>query len=183
MDAIGTRRIRPATVDDARAIAEVHVASWRATYRGVLPDAFLDRLSVDEREAQRREILEDTSGEWGTLVAEEGGRVIGFAAFGPSRDDDAPPGTGEVPAIYVAPEVVGTGGRPRPGQIVLDAPVEARLCFGKGHWGLPVTRCDSPRMKSAAPPAVNARRRRSRFAGPGCRRVQPPSSMPSRPAS
>ena len=107
--AAGHRRIRLATVEDARAIAEVHVASWRDTYRGLLPDRYLDRLSVDEREAQRREILEDPSGEWGTLVAEEDGRVIGFAAFGPSRDDDAPPGTGEIPAIYVAPEVVGTG--------------------------------------------------------------------------
>jgi GNAT superfamily N-acetyltransferase len=107
--AVGTRRIRPATIDDARAIAEVHVASWRATYRGLLPDAYLDRLSVDEREAQRREVLRDPSGEWGTLVAEEDGRVIGFAAYGPSRDDDAPPGTGEIPAIYLAPEVVGTG--------------------------------------------------------------------------
>jgi GNAT superfamily N-acetyltransferase len=107
--AVGTRRIRPATIDDARAIAEVHVASWRATYRGLLPDAYLDRLSVDEREAQRREVLRDPSGEWGTLVAEEDGRVIGFAAYGPSRDDDASPGTGEVPAIYLAPEVVGTG--------------------------------------------------------------------------
>ena len=102
-------RIRAATVDDARAIAEVHVASWRDTYRGLLPDAYLDRLSVDEREAQRRELIEDGSGTWGTLVADADGRVIGFAAYGPSRDDDAPSGTGEVPAIYLAPDAVGTG--------------------------------------------------------------------------
>src|SRR5207247_7924466 len=44
--------IRAAVVDDARAIAEVHVGSWRSTYRGQLPDDLLDRLSVDEREAQ-----------------------------------------------------------------------------------------------------------------------------------
>ena len=35
--------------------------------------------------------------------------MVGFAAFGPSRDDDAPPGMGEIPAIYLAPDVVGTG--------------------------------------------------------------------------
>jgi len=42
--------IRPATPEDARAIAEVHVASWRYAYRGLLPDDVLDRLSVEERE-------------------------------------------------------------------------------------------------------------------------------------
>jgi hypothetical protein len=42
--------IRRASQSDARAIAEVHVASWRETYRGIVPDAFLDALSVAERE-------------------------------------------------------------------------------------------------------------------------------------
>ena len=41
--------IREATPDDARAIAEVHVASWRWAYRGDLPAEFLDGLSVDDR--------------------------------------------------------------------------------------------------------------------------------------
>ena len=40
--------VRDATVDDARAIAEVHVASWRWAYRGQLPDDLLDGLSVDD---------------------------------------------------------------------------------------------------------------------------------------
>lgn len=152
MTAVEARRIRAATPADARAIAEVHVASWRATYRGLLPDAYLDRLSVDEREAQRREVLEDPASEWGTLVAEEDGRVIGFAAFGPSRDDDAPPGTGEIPAIYLAPEVVGTGvgrdlfaeataglrkaGFERATLWVLEANERARRFYERAGWTL-----------------------------------------------
>jgi GNAT superfamily N-acetyltransferase len=46
-------------------------------------------------------------------VAEEDGRVLGFASTGPSRDEEAPPKTAEVSTIYLAPELVGTGlGRP-----------------------------------------------------------------------
>ena len=150
MTRTGERLIRPATPEDARPIAEVHVASWRAAYRGLLPDAYLDRLSVDEREAQRREHLDDPSGEWGTLVAEEDGRVIGFVTFGPTRDDDAPPGTGEVPAIYLDPAVVGTGigrdlfaeatdglrraGYTRATLWVLEANERARRFYEKAGW-------------------------------------------------
>lgn len=41
--------IRHATLDDATAIAEVHVASWRTTYRGIVDQAYIDTLSVAER--------------------------------------------------------------------------------------------------------------------------------------
>jgi GNAT superfamily N-acetyltransferase len=103
-------RIRPATREDARPIAEVHVASWRHAYRGLLPDDSLEKLSVDEREAQRLAWFADPRPSSGVLVAEDdAGRVVGFATFGPSRDNDAPEGTGEVPAIYVEPEQIGTG--------------------------------------------------------------------------
>ncbi|MGH7083197.1 MAG: GNAT family N-acetyltransferase, partial [Acetobacteraceae bacterium] len=40
---IGIRRARPA---DAAAIAAVHVAAWRSTYPGILPDRYLAHLSV-----------------------------------------------------------------------------------------------------------------------------------------
>src|SRR5687767_3602644 len=42
-------KIRPALPSDARAIADVHVRTWQSTYRGIVPDAYLDALSVDER--------------------------------------------------------------------------------------------------------------------------------------
>jgi L-amino acid N-acyltransferase YncA len=113
------RRIRRATAADARGIAEVHVGLWRHAYRGLLPDGFLDRLSVDEREASWREAFRDRGA--AVFVAEEEGRVIGFASFGPSRDRDAGPEVGEIPAIYVDPTVVGAG----VGRALLDAAIEA----------------------------------------------------------
>jgi GNAT superfamily N-acetyltransferase len=102
--------IRAADEPDARDIADVHVRGWRWAYRGQLPDEFLDALSVDRRaEGWRQELgqLDATSSRiW---IAHREDEVIGFASSGPSHDQDADPGTAEVYAIYLRPEVVGTG--------------------------------------------------------------------------
>ncbi|MBW4038241.1 MAG: GNAT family N-acetyltransferase [Acidobacteria bacterium] len=75
--------IRAATVKDAAQIAHVHVASWRSTYRGIVPDASLDGLD----EAAR---TEDWRGWLGSaaivFVAVEDGRVVGFVAGGSNRE-------------------------------------------------------------------------------------------------
>ena len=92
-------RIRAATPEDARPVAEVHVTSWRHTYRGLVPDDYLDRLSVDDRESMWLGAFADPDPKSGALVAENGGLVVGFASFGPSRDEGVSDGTGEVPAI------------------------------------------------------------------------------------
>jgi ribosomal protein S18 acetylase RimI-like enzyme len=90
--------IRAATVDDARAIAEVHVASWRAGYRGLIDDEVLAGLSIDERAAMWETIL--TDGETVVLVA-AGDPIAGFVAFNPER--------AEIGALYVAPRRFRTG--------------------------------------------------------------------------
>ncbi len=75
-------------IDDSGDIAVVHVATWRATYRGLMPQSLLDGLSVEARTAVWRRILRDDEGS--TLVAIEQGaeRVVGFVSVGPSRDTD-----------------------------------------------------------------------------------------------
>ena len=98
-------RIRRAVAADARVIAEIGVAGWQAAYRGILPDEFLDGLSVDARETAWRMMLEsDEGGEAPAWLAERDGRAIGFVASGPPRDDDVPPPAAEVYAIYVMPD-------------------------------------------------------------------------------
>jgi hypothetical protein len=49
--------IQLATANDCRSIAEVHVASWQATYAGLLPEDYLASLSVDQREAMWKQIV------------------------------------------------------------------------------------------------------------------------------
>ncbi len=93
--------VRPAVIDDAQAIAEIHVRSWQAAYRGLIPSAFLDALSIEQRTGAWRQRLEGDAS--GTLVAEEGGAVLGWASICASRDDDTRSSTGELWAIYVAP--------------------------------------------------------------------------------
>ncbi len=41
--------VRIATSSDAPKIAHIHVETWRAAYRGQIPDAVLDGLDVERR--------------------------------------------------------------------------------------------------------------------------------------
>jgi len=93
--------IRPATIADDAAIAEVHVLSWQHAYRGLLPDEFLASLSVPRRQAKWAEAL--VNGHPSLLVAEANGRVIGFSAFAPCRGAGAGPADYELWAIYLVP--------------------------------------------------------------------------------
>jgi ribosomal protein S18 acetylase RimI-like enzyme len=113
-------RVRLATPDDAEAIADIHVRGWRAAYRGLVPDAVLDGLSLERRAAGWRQAIEQqdrelaaepTTAPGRTWMAETDDGVVGFAATGPGRDESAPaiPGSGEVHAIYLAPEKRGLG--------------------------------------------------------------------------
>ena len=93
--------VRLATHDDAQAIATIHVDGWRAAYRGVVPSAFLDSMSVVDRERVWSRNLERRESE--TWVADEGDQLLGWISAARSRDADASTETGEIWAIYVAP--------------------------------------------------------------------------------
>jgi ribosomal protein S18 acetylase RimI-like enzyme len=100
-------QIEPATPDDSQAVALVQVESWQHAYRDLMPAAYLASLSVSEREATWRRKLEAPSGQ--VLVARTAGQVVGFVAFGASRDDGAAVDCAEVWAIYVKPSFWSAG--------------------------------------------------------------------------
>jgi GNAT superfamily N-acetyltransferase len=104
-------RTRRAVEGDAPVLAALHIQAWQWAYRGQLPDTLLDELTaaLPRREAWRREMLACPPGEERTWVIELGGRVVGFADTGPSRDADAAPDTAELATLYLDPQVVGTG--------------------------------------------------------------------------
>lgn len=106
-------RFREAVAPDADDIGTLHVASWRETYRGILPDKVLDGLPVEERSAMWRALLTGSGGWDGTriFIAEKGSEIVGFAACGDQRHEglrqrgfDA-----EIGAIYVLKSEQGAG--------------------------------------------------------------------------
>lgn len=90
-------KIRQASPSDARAIARVHVDSWRWTYAGTIPAASLDALSVDERAEAWHAMLETKPRSVRIWVVEQGpdgggrGEIVGFTQAGPSRDGSDDP--------------------------------------------------------------------------------------------
>jgi ribosomal protein S18 acetylase RimI-like enzyme len=103
-------QIRDAIASDAHRIAQIHVTSWRAAYRGQMPDVVLDNLDVEKRAAFWRAHLNRQP--TGTFLAELEGKIIGFCDLIRSRDQDSDPQiVAEIAAIYVDPDFwrQGTG--------------------------------------------------------------------------
>lgn len=73
-----------ATPQDARAVAEIHVAAWRVAYRSIVSDDYLASLSLEHHEAMWGERID--SGDPELLVAKKAGVVQGWISFGKCRD-------------------------------------------------------------------------------------------------
>ncbi|TLP45627.1 GNAT family N-acetyltransferase [Cohaesibacter sp. CAU 1516] len=105
LDAIA---IRPATPDDAMAIAELKVITWRDSYAGLMPDSALASLDARAEAPHWRDWLEDTTSGLIALVLEEAGHLIGYGLAGPMRKGDREgseiDADAEIYAIYIHPE-------------------------------------------------------------------------------
>ena len=91
-------RIRSAGSDDAEAIARVHVESWKTTYAGIVPDAYLASLSVETRSVHWKEELAKSAST--VFVAEDDAGIFGFVSGGKLRNPVADY-DGEIYAIYL----------------------------------------------------------------------------------
>ena len=98
--------VRPAEVVDAAAIARVHVATWRSSYGGLLPDDFLASLSEAHYEDRWRRVINDGTSR--VFVAEQDGAVAAFASGGRERAGETG-FAGELYAIYVLAEAQRRG--------------------------------------------------------------------------
>lgn len=75
--------IRNANLDDAEGIATVHVAYWQKIYRGIVPDSILDNLSINEREHQWHDLINQNIN---IMVIEKDNVIVGFASICAARD-------------------------------------------------------------------------------------------------
>jgi ribosomal protein S18 acetylase RimI-like enzyme len=126
-------RIRRAAAEDARWIASVYVRSWKGAYPGLIPQPYLDALNPEERIGMWEEVLSASS--WprqGVLVllgshgdhgaAPDHEAIIGFASFGPTRDDGVDASAvGELMTLYLDPAAFGSGAA----DILMDAALRA----------------------------------------------------------
>ena len=106
--------VREARRGDALDIATIQVRSWQATYAYGLDNDWLAALEP-VREAVRHEArLRDDTYPAVYFIVRRGGRTLGYSMCGPERSGDGPlpPAygeVGEVYALYVLPEAVGSG--------------------------------------------------------------------------
>ncbi|MEF2098178.1 GNAT family N-acetyltransferase [Bacillus sp. CFBP9009] len=95
-------KIRKAMEQDVRGIANVHINSWKTTYKGILPDQYLSSMNLEAKKKNWLRNLKMLHN--ATFVAEsDNGEIIGFAAGGPEQTND-PHIQGEVYAIYFLQE-------------------------------------------------------------------------------
>lgn len=99
--------IREAKVSDAERIAKVHVDCWRTTYKGIVSDVYLERMSYERRTELWRSNITKTDNS--VLVAEsDEGKIIGFASGG-KRETNQVENSTDLTSIYILKEYQGKG--------------------------------------------------------------------------
>jgi GNAT superfamily N-acetyltransferase len=97
-------KIYAAAPHDAIGIAQVHVGSWRTSYKGIMSDSTLDSMDIGFRAEQWANRLAEREPKTCTFIAiEPNNRGVGFANGGPVRSEDLET-DGELYAIYLYEE-------------------------------------------------------------------------------
>ncbi|HEY7294275.1 MAG TPA: GNAT family N-acetyltransferase [Dehalococcoidia bacterium] len=95
--------MREAQCTDAAGIARVHVESWRTTYRGTVPSAYLDVLSAEQRRPSWERQLCSAEGRTSVFIAVDAttDEIAGFASGGPEQSGTIAEYPWELYAIYL----------------------------------------------------------------------------------
>jgi GNAT superfamily N-acetyltransferase len=74
--------LRPAISDDAEAVAQLHIENWRNTYRGIMPDWYLDGSITEDRMILWKNRLSALANEQQyVVIAELSRKIVGFACI------------------------------------------------------------------------------------------------------
>ena len=105
--------LRSAEPADAGELGALHVACWKETYAGLVPDEVIGRLSVEARTGMWARILADPAalGVTSVLLAEDNGRAVGFGSCGVQRDRGLKESgfDAEIGALYILRSHQGVG--------------------------------------------------------------------------
>lgn len=94
--------IREAGIEDALSIANVQVKTWRSAYRGIVPDDYLDSLSIDKSAGGWAIFFSDTN-KFAFVALDRYGNIVGFASMGDNRTNSVEY-EGELYALYILDE-------------------------------------------------------------------------------
>jgi len=119
--------VRAMALADCERVAEIRVGGWRTAYRGIIPQSYLDAMSVPEDTERRRTRFRQGDPGVVNLVAERDGRVVGWVCHGPYRDGELRTEDAELYAIYLDPAHFGAG----VGRTLLKESL--RRCSSAGH--------------------------------------------------
>jgi ribosomal protein S18 acetylase RimI-like enzyme len=111
-------QVRQATANDAADISRIYALSWKAAYRDMVPQEFLDDLKEDHWVSYFHHTLAD--GSLSALMISDDSQSVGCAAFGRSRDESLSD-WGEIVSIYLHPHYFGK----RYGETLLHGAVDA----------------------------------------------------------
>lgn len=121
-------RVREMTLADCDRVSEIRIRGWQSAYRGLMPQPYLDGLSVTEDAERRRALFTRAPAGLVNLVAEDdAGDVVGWACHGPYREGELRTGDAELYALYVDTGRFGGG----VGQALLRE--SAGRCAAAGH--------------------------------------------------
>lgn len=94
-----------ASLADAAALQSLHITTWMATYRGLVPESFYRERSTAHRDRDWADLVRrQRAGGGGVLIARSYGRIDGLCQYGPTEDnDDDPLEVAQVHRLYVHP--------------------------------------------------------------------------------
>jgi len=99
--------IRCADANDAGVLGKIHSCSWKAAYKGIVPDSILDNISADMRQEYFEKALSEGWEEDYLIFAKD--NAAGLMTIGKCRDEDKDDSYGEIWGIYLLPEYWNRG--------------------------------------------------------------------------
>jgi RimJ/RimL family protein N-acetyltransferase len=98
--------VRQAAVADGEEIGEAHASAWEVAYVDLFEPNVLRQAAAHRRTMWSRRLTSSDFDFASLLVAEQGGRVVGFSEFGKDREEN---GQGEIFGFYLHPAAWGQG--------------------------------------------------------------------------
>ena len=93
--------IREADIDDAEAIAIIHICSWQEMYKDFIPESVLQNLSIKDRTQQWHDLIQQNVK---VLVIEVEHNIVGFTSICSFRDSYQEGLHGEISTMYLHPK-------------------------------------------------------------------------------